>query len=262
MSSTELSAVVLCYRAGEAIHRVIDPLYTQLEASGVAYELVLVANQWPDRPDPTAPIVEVFAAGRGTVRVVSELKQGAMGWDMRSGLAAARGDFMVVIDGDAQNPVDDVLRMYHGMKESGVDVMKGRRIARSDGSYRRVISVVYNLAFMVLFGTRGIWDVNGKPKALTRAAYEALDLQSDDWFIDAEILLSARRRGLAIAELPVVFHRNDERASFVRPAAILEFLGNMGRQRFSRRRRSAQHEHPHPGEVEHDGVVPRVERQP
>ena len=52
-SPPELSVIVLCYQANEAIHRVIDPLYEQLEASGIAYELVLVANQWPDRPDPT-----------------------------------------------------------------------------------------------------------------------------------------------------------------------------------------------------------------
>jgi hypothetical protein len=50
------------------------------------------------------------------------------------------------------------------------------------------------------------------------------------------MVLSARRRGLTIAELPVVFHRNEERHSFVRPAAILEFLRNMARQRIRRRR--------------------------
>jgi glycosyltransferase involved in cell wall biosynthesis len=232
----ELSVIVLCYQADEAIHRVIDPLYDQLEASGIAYELLLVANQWPDRPDPTGRVVEAFATDHeDTVRTVIKEKQGAMGWDMRSGLAAAAGDYLVVIDGDAQNPVDDVLKMYRGMRATGVDVMKGRRIARFDGPYRRVISTVYNLAFALLFGTRGIWDVNGKPKGLTRAAYEALELESDDWFIDAEIVLSARRQGLAVAELPVVFHRNDERDSFVRPTAILEFLGNMARQRFRRR---------------------------
>ncbi len=232
----ELSVIVLCYQAQEAIHRVIDPLYEQLEAAGVAYELLLVANQWSDRPDPTSGVVEAFATDHDdTVRTVIEDKQGAMGWDMRSGLAAAEGDYLVVIDGDAQNPVDDVLKMYRRMRATGVDVMKGRRIARFDGPYRRVISTVYNLAFTVLFGTRGIWDVNGKPKGLTRAAYEALDLESDDWFIDAEIVLSARRQGLAVAELPVVFHRNEERDSFVRPGAILEFLRNMARQRLRRR---------------------------
>lgn len=232
MSRPELSAIVLCYQAREGIHRVIDPLYEQLEAAGIAYELVLVANQSPGCPDPTGRVVEAFARGRDTVLTVMEEKQGAMGWDMRSGFAAAGGDYLVVIDGDAQNPVDDVLKMYRRMSATGVDVMKGRRIARFDGLYRHAISVVYNLAFAVLFGTRGIWDVNGKPKGLTRAAYEALDLESEDWFIDAEIVLSARRRGLTIAELPVVFHRNDERASFVRSAAILEFVRNMARHRF------------------------------
>jgi len=95
--------------------------------------------------------------------------------------------------------------------------------------------VVFNLIFLVLFRTRGVWDVNGKPKGLTRAAYEALDLKSDDWFIDAELVLSARRRGLVVAELPVVFHRNEERASFVQPRAIVEFAGNMAREWFRRR---------------------------
>jgi cellulose synthase/poly-beta-1,6-N-acetylglucosamine synthase-like glycosyltransferase len=226
--------IVLCYEARESLHRVVDPLHEQLEAADVAYELVLVANQWPERPDPTAQVVEEFARHHDCVRTVVEEKQGAMGWDMRSGLAAARGDYLIVIDGDAQNPVDDVLKMYRRLKATGVDVMKGRRIARFDGPYRRAVSFLYNLAFMLIFRTRGIWDVNGKPKGLTRAAYEALDLKSDDWFIDAEIVLSARRRGLVVAELPVVFHRNDERASFVRPAAVLEFARNMARERFRR----------------------------
>ena len=228
--------IVLCYQARESLHRVVDPLYDQLEAADVAYELILVANQWPDRPDPTDRVVQEFAIHHERVRAVVEEKRGAMGWDMRSGLAAASGRYMIVIDGDAQNPVEDVLRMYRRLKETGVDVMKGRRIARFDGPYRRAISFAYNLVFRLIFRTRGIWDVNGKPKGLTREAYEALALESDDWFIDAEIVLSARRRGLVVAELPVVFHRNDERASFVRPGAILEFLRNMARQRVRRRR--------------------------
>jgi cellulose synthase/poly-beta-1,6-N-acetylglucosamine synthase-like glycosyltransferase len=234
VAGAELSVIVLCYESRESLHRVIDPLYAQLEAADVAYELVLVANQWPHRPDPTGEVVQEFARQHEHVRVVVEEKQGAMGWDMRSGLAAARGDYMVVIDGDAQNPVDDVLKMYRWQKEIGVDVVKGRRIARFDGPYRRAVSIVYNLAFLLIFRTWGIWDVNGKPKGLTRAAYEALDLKSDDWFIDAEIVLSARRRGLVVAELPVVFHRNVERASFVRPGALLEFARNMARERFRR----------------------------
>jgi glycosyltransferase involved in cell wall biosynthesis len=206
-------------------------LSDQLAGSGVTHELVLVANYNADESDPTPRVVAEWAADRPNVRVVSRPKEGAMGWDMRSGLEAATGSTLVVIDGDEQNPVEDVLRMYKEMKRKHVDVCKGRRVVRHDGPYRRLISQIYNLLFRLLFRTAGIADINGKPKGLTRDAYERLDLRSDDWFIDAEIVLEARRRGLTIGQLPVVFRENPERASFVKPSAILEFLRNMIRYR-------------------------------
>ena len=231
MDRPELSAIVLCYRAGSSLVEIAERLVKVLEEAGVVYELVLVANYWPAKDDPTPAVAEEFARTRETVRTVIAEKRGGMGWDMRSGFDAARGDYLIVIDGDAQNPVEDVLTMYRRMRELNVDVMKGRRIARFDGPYRRIVSLVYNGAFRLLFGTRGLWDINGKPKGLTRTAYEQLDLRSDDWFIDAEIVLAARERGLTVAELPVRFFRNDERSSFVRVTAIWEFIVNMLRRR-------------------------------
>jgi glycosyltransferase involved in cell wall biosynthesis len=237
VSGPSLSAIVLCYRAEESIRQVIEPLHTDLEQSGVPFELVLVANHDRDRADRTPEIVREFASGHDQVKTVIQPKEGAMGWDVRSGLRAATGEILVVIDGDAQNPVQDVLRMYREMLRTGADVMKGRRIARFDGLYRRVVSAGYNALFLVLFRTRGLWDINGKPKGMTRTAYERLGLTSDDWFIDAEIILSARRADLRINEMPVIFNRNEERASFVKPDAILEFLENMVKTRAGRRRR-------------------------
>jgi hypothetical protein len=230
----ELSAIVLGYKAGESLLGVAGPLYEQLKASGVPYELILVANFWPGAGDVTPEVAHEFARGRETVRVLAEPKQGAMGWDMRAGFAAATGARLVVIDGDVQNPVDDVLRMFHAMRETNVEVMKGRRMLRHDGLYRQLVSIVYNVAFRLFFRTNGLWDINGKPKGLTRGAYERLGLSSDDWFIDAEIVLNARSLGLRIGELPVEFFRNEERASLVRPAAIWEFARNMTRVRLGR----------------------------
>lgn len=218
---------MLCYRAGHSILNVAEPLYELLRREQVPFELVLVANYWPAQRDDTPAVVAEFAEGREGVRVLAEPKAGAMGWDMRRGLAAARGNYLVVMDGDAQNPVDDAIRIFHEIRALDVDVLKGRRVARHDGLYRRLVSTVYNLLFAAMFGTRGLWDINGKPKALTRAAYESMDLASDDWFIDAEIVLAARARGLRIAEMPVIFHENKERSSFVRVGAIFEFLRNM-----------------------------------
>jgi glycosyltransferase involved in cell wall biosynthesis len=202
----------------------------------VPYELVLVANYNAGEVDTTPAIVREFARTHDHVRCVAEVKQGGMGWDMRSGFAAARGDYLIVIDGDAQNPVEDLVKMYWQMKATGVPVMKGRRIARFDGPYRRAVSWVFNVLFAAVFGTRGLWDINAKPKGLRRSTYESFDLRSDDWFVDAEIVLAAHRAGLTVGEMPVVFRQNDVRASFVRTSAIGEFLANMVRARLRRAR--------------------------
>lgn len=230
----ELSVIVLCYRAGHSIGIVVEPLYAQLRDLGVDFELVLVANYWPGQNDPTPTVVSEFAASRPEVRVIACEKRGAMGWDMRAGLEASRGAYLVVMDGDAQNPVEDAVKIYKQMKETSADVMKGRRVLRQDGSYRRFISLAYNALFLVVFRTFGLWDINGKPKALTRHAYSQMNLQSDDWFIDAEIVLAARDAKLRVGEMGVIFRENPERSSFVRLSAIWEFVKNMARYRVGR----------------------------
>lgn len=232
--SRALSAIVLGYRAEASLLQVVHPLHDLLEHEGLDYELIVVANQWAGADDETPEVARRFAEGKERVATVIHEKRGGMGWDMRSGFDAASGDIMIVIDGDAQNPVADVVKLYRLMLDTGADVGKGRRVSRHDGPYRRLVSLVYNLAFQLLFRTRGVWDVNGKPKGLTRDAYRLLQPRSNDWFIDAEIVLAARERGLKIVELPVTFFRNNERASFVKPGAIVEFAANMLRRRFHR----------------------------
>ncbi len=157
-----------------------------------------------------------------------------MGWDMRSGFDAARGEYLVVICGDGQVPPHAALDVYRCLRATGADFVKGRRFAREDGSVRTANSVGYNTAFRLLFGTRGVWDVNGRPKGLTRRAYEELALATDDWFTDAEILLKAKELGLRTAQLPVRFLRNDARGSFVGLGTVWEFVLNMARWRLRR----------------------------
>jgi glycosyltransferase involved in cell wall biosynthesis len=222
----ELSVVVLAYRAEEQTGDVVVPLYDLLEGEGVSYELIVVANYWSG-DDSTPVVAAALARERDTIRVVARPKRGDMGWDMRSGFEAAGGRFLVVIDGDGQVPVEYALEAHRRLRTAGAPIVKGRRYLREDGSVRTVVSLGFNALFWLLFWTRGMWDVNGRPKGMTREAYEQLDLQTDDWFTDAELLLKARRLGLKVHEFPVRFLRNPARASFVGPATVWEFLRNM-----------------------------------
>ncbi len=117
----------------------------------------------------------------------------------------------------------------------GLDLTKTYRVRRDDGIYRRMISYAYNGLFKLFFGLQ-IHDVNSKPKIIRREKYELLNLESDDWFPDAEIMIRARQAGLSIGEIPVRFALNETRASFVKPRAMLEFMSNLIRYRFGSRK--------------------------
>jgi glycosyltransferase involved in cell wall biosynthesis len=234
MAAPDLSAIVLGYRAGASLEPLVRRLYETLAASGHSYEIVLVANYHEGADDDTPAVAERLAQDLSVTRVVARPKEGGMGWDFRSGLDAAVGGVLVVIDGDGQYAMDDVVVAFERLRETGSDVAKGRRASRGDGVYRLVVTTVFNLAFAVLFPRRGVWDVNGKPKAIARSAYERLRLTSDDWFLDAELVLEAHRLGMKVCEFPVVYSEG-ARASFVKPGAILEFARHMLRYRLTGR---------------------------
>ncbi len=223
-----LSIVVLAYRSGVRARAVVAQAIEALQTASITdFELILVGNYVEGENDETPEVVRELAASYNRVRCCVLPKKGWMGWDMRKGLDLAKGDLIAVIDGDGQMPVVDVVRLFALMSSGECDLAKTYRVSRGDGWKRRLISTAYNLLFRVLFPGIGTSDANAKPKMMTRAALEGMDLHSDDWFIDAEIMLEARRANLVVKELPTNFTALEGRASFVRPVALLEFLRNL-----------------------------------
>ena len=227
MKTPEISVVVLAYRSASTITSFVDSLVDSLEKEKLSWEIVLVGNYFEGVGDQTPEVVRGIAVRDSRIKAVAEIKKGMMGWDMKSGLQAATGKKLAVIDGDGQMPSSDVIRVYQLMEINGLDFAKTYRAERNDGSYRRLISVVYNVLFKLLFPGINAWDMNSKPKIMTRKFYEKVHLKSNGWFIDAEIMIFARRLQAKIGEVETVFHSMDSRPSFVKPLSILEFLGNL-----------------------------------
>jgi hypothetical protein len=70
-------------------------------------------------------------------------------------------------------------------------------------------------------------DINGKPKIFTRDALDKLDLESNDWFIDGEIMIKARRYDFKVGEINTSFYVNPKTTSSISFRSNLEFLKNI-----------------------------------
>ena len=192
------------------------------------FELILVANyDSGGKPDKTPAIVKQLAARDPRCRFIAVPKEGMMGWDLRAGLAAARGRRIAFLDGDGQTPASEVVQLIEYASRNPADICMIYRALRHDSLWRRFLSTIFNLVTRLLFPGTGIRDINAKPKLITRQAYEKIHLRSDDWFADVELILKARRLGMSIREIPGSFLKNSWRKSFIGPAAIMEFLKNL-----------------------------------
>lgn len=227
-NSPELSIVILCYRAGESAREFVARIIGVLKDNGIFdYELVLVGNYHNGSDDKTPEVVRDIASKNKKIRFVARVKEGMMGWDMKSGLELAQGNYITVIDGDGQFPVEDVVAVYRKIKDENLDLVKTHRIHRGDSLWRKCISIIYNIFFHLLFPGLNSKDINAKPKIITQEAYNKLQLTSDDWFIDAEIMIQARRLHLKVGEVSTVFLGLVGRRSFVRLKTIFEFMKNL-----------------------------------
>ncbi|MEE8524358.1 MAG: glycosyltransferase family 2 protein [Thermoanaerobaculia bacterium] len=226
------SLVILCYRSEEYARDFVGRMTDVLEDAGIRdYELVLVANYVEGVADRTPEIAAELAATDPRIRCTAKPKEGWMGWDLRCGLEMARGEIIGMIDGDGQMPASDVPTLYKLLCKEPYDLVKTFRITRGDGLGRRLISNVYNKLFHLLFPGLHARDMNSKPKLLTRDAFSRMELTSDDWFIDAEIMIQARRLKLRIGEIPTGFLGLTGRRSFISLKAVFEFLRNLIRYR-------------------------------
>lgn len=233
-ANINLSVIILGYRAGDSIKEFAQKTKEIVRKLTSSFEIILVGNYIENSEDKTKDIIEKFVDTNPDFISICKPKKGMMGWDMKEGLTISTGKYICVIDGDGQFPIESIEKCYKEIIRGEYDLVKTYRSRRNDGFYRKLISKVYNFIFSVLFSGIKSKDVNSKPKMFTREAYEIMNLKSDDWFIDAEIMLKINENKMKFYEFPVEFYELSGRASFVKFKAIFEFVKNLISYKFKK----------------------------
>jgi undecaprenyl-phosphate 4-deoxy-4-formamido-L-arabinose transferase len=136
----ELSVVVTLYQEGPTLDELHTRLTAALEGLARAYEVVYVDD---GSTDGTFAALERIHAADDRVRAVRLKRNVGQHPAMHAGLSRARGDVVVTMDGDLQNPPEDVPRLVEAV-EAGYDVASGRRAARHDSWGRTLPSRLIN----------------------------------------------------------------------------------------------------------------------
>ncbi len=136
----ELSVVVTVFDEAATLEELIRRSTAALEPLGRAYELLVVDD---GSTDGTFAVVERLHERDARVRGVRLKRNVGQHPAMHAGLVRARGAIIVTMDGDLQNPPEDIPRLVEAI-DAGYDVASGRRAARHDSWGRTVPSRLIN----------------------------------------------------------------------------------------------------------------------
>jgi glycosyltransferase involved in cell wall biosynthesis len=194
--SCDLSVVIPLFNEEGNIAELCERLARVLQGQRRTWEILFVDDGSHD--GTSAEIAHQCSLHR-QVRAVRLRRNFGQTAAMAAGFDHARGSIIVTMDGDLQNPPEDIPRLLAKLEE-GYDLVSGWRVDRRDPFLRRVFpSRVANWVIGWVTGTR-LHDYGCSLKAYRREIVEELQLHGDmHRFIPA----FAGALGARIAEIPV-----------------------------------------------------------
>lgn len=137
----ELSVVIPIYNEEAGLAKLYARLYPALDALGLRYEIIFVNDG--SRDNSPALLADQFRLRPDVTRVV--LLNGNYGQHMAilAGFETCRGQIIVTLDADLQNPPEEIGNLVAKMRE-GYDYVGSIRRKRQDAAWRTYASKVMN----------------------------------------------------------------------------------------------------------------------
>jgi Glycosyl transferase family 2 len=236
-----LSVVIPCLNEADNIEECVRRARAVMEEHALSGEVVVADNGSEDGSAELA-----MAAG---ARVVREPRRG-YGSAYMAGFAAARGEYIVMLDADLTYPFEEIPRFVREL-DGGAQLVMGDRMDNIEPGampwlHRYVGNPILSGVLNLFFRT-GVRDAHCGMRALRRDVLAQLDLRTTGMEFASEMIIRASKEQLAISEFPIAYRPRSGQSKlssfrdgwrhlrfllvhspthlFVIPGAVMAFLG-------------------------------------
>lgn len=127
IESVLYSIIIPLYCEGKHLKILLEKIQNQLDLLGEAFELILVDD---GSTDNTWMVIAEESKKYPTLRAVQFSRNFGKESAICAGMEMARGDVVIVMDGDMQHPPEVIPEMVRIWRESGADIVEAIKIKR------------------------------------------------------------------------------------------------------------------------------------
>lgn len=131
MEKPKYSVVVPVYNEEACVEKFYEVIVSVMEKTGEPFEVIYVNDGSRDR---TEEVVTAICKKDPRIRLISFSRNFGQNAAIHCGFAESRGDAVVDIDVDLQDPPETILKMIEKWKE-GYDVVHGKRLERKGETF-------------------------------------------------------------------------------------------------------------------------------
>jgi len=182
------------------------------------YELIVVDD---GSSDNTIEVVKKIVVSFKRLKIISYKPNMGKGHAVKTGVLAAKGEYIIFIDADGSIQPNEILKMEKMLNL--YDVVVGDRSSVlskiKQPAVRKILGVVFNNYMETLFNVNVTDFLCGFKGFKKHAAHKLFkDLISPRWIFDVEIFYRARKNRYSIHKLPIKWvHKPDTKIKSLDP---------------------------------------------
>jgi dolichyl-phosphate beta-glucosyltransferase len=209
-----LSVIVPAYNEEKRLPKTLREIDKYLSKQSYDYEIIVVSDGSKDR---TVEVAKNLMSEIKNLRVLDFEENRGKGFGVRQGMLEAKGEYRLFTDADNSTSIDQVEKMWPEF-EKGYDIVIGSRDVKGavldppQPLLRRFLGECFALLARIIAGTWGILDTQCGFKGFRKEAVEDIfpRCKIDRFAFDPEILISAKKLGYRIKEIPVYWKNDPE----------------------------------------------------
>ncbi len=195
----DVSVVIPCLNEANSLAFCVEKALTAIRGAGLRGEVIVADNGSTDGS------IEIAQFNGASVLHVPQRGYGAA---LKAGIAAARGEFVIMGDADDSYDFSEVPNFVNQLRQ-GYDLVMGNRFRGGikPGAMPRLHKYFGNpgLSWLVnFFFHAGVGDSYCGMRGFSRALYDKLDLRSSGMEFALEFVIKATQIGARISEIPII----------------------------------------------------------